>query len=148
MLRRDDPLYARIVETWDLLWRCAEADLQAPDDGYAWVHGGLLLFTLLRILLRAPGAEVPDAIRADVQGALADLRGRVNGTAEGASRRERADYELAFLGAFNEYLMVRHDERLRLGADGSLTLGTLGLGQRLAMAADLANDSHAVDERV
>ncbi len=135
MKLRTDPLYRQILETWLQIGRRLEADGGADDDDFAWVHGGLLLFTLLRVLLRDPRATT-EAVRAEIETTLSELRGRVNGaTTQGGA--PPTDAELGFLSAFNDYLMTRHDERLRLTSDGGLELAHLELGDRLRVAVTI-----------
>lgn len=136
MILRTDPLYAQIVETWDQIRRRVEAEGGAEADDFAWVHGGMLLFTLLRLLLSDPRAA-SDAVRAEILATLTDLRGRVDGATTQAAYA-LPDVELSFLSAFNDYLMARHDQRLRFDTDGSLTLVQMALGDRLRVAVTVA----------
>jgi len=136
MILRTDPLYAQIVETWDQIRRRVEADGGADADDFAWVHGGMLLFTLLRLLLLDARAA-SDSVRSEILATLTDLRGRVNGTASQGSYT-LPDVELSFLSAFNDYLMARHDQRLRFDTDGGLTLVQMALGDRLRVAVTVA----------
>ena len=138
MMQRTDPLYGQIVDTWDQIRRRVESDGGAGDDDFAWVHGGMLLFTLLRVLLRE--AQAPsDALRAEIATTLADLSARVDGVAT-MPLQPPAEAELGFLSAFNDFLMARHEERVRLEANGGLALARLTLGDRLRVAVTLSGE--------
>ena len=138
MMLRTDPLYGQIVLTWDQIRHRLDTQGGFGDDDFAWVHGGMLLFTLLRVLLREPNGP-SEAVRGEILATLRDLRGRVDGAATLGSPL-RDDAELAFLSAFNDFLMARHDERVRLEAEGALLLAPLALGDRLRVTFELSEE--------
>ncbi len=169
-MKRSDPLYQRIVATWRALGRRAEAearqsqattepesdlevdldstDAAADDDLFAWTEGGLLLFTLLRILLRNEDATSIDALGDEIHQALTELveRAGVNGYASvvAGAGDLAADEELVFLAAFNEHLMMRHQERVRILDSERIDVAKLGLAETLT-ASLTANIAAGVD---
>jgi hypothetical protein len=138
MMTRTDPLFRQIILTWDHLRQRLDAGTGSDDDELAWAFGALQLFTLLRILIGRPNSAT-DAVRIEVAAALAQLRGRVNGFATLVATPAE-DLELGFLSAFNDDLMARHGERVRVGRDGGLSLAPLALGARLREAVRLPDD--------
>jgi hypothetical protein len=138
MMLRTDPLYGQIVLTWEQIRRRLDTGSGFDDDDFAWVDGGLLLFTLLRVLLRDPRAA-SEAVRREIATTLDDLGARIDGApTRGGGLPDEA--ELGFLSAFNDYLMARHDERVRIEEGGGLSLAALALGDRLRVAVALSDE--------
>jgi hypothetical protein len=168
-MKRSDLLFQRIVATWRALGRRAEVEArrfqdegQVPetdaepaidddvtdeadlgpenDDLVVWTEGGLLLFTLLRILLRSIDPDTLETLGKEISDALAELTGRagINGYGtvaadDGAITSDLAmDDELMFLAAFNEDLMMRHQERVRIVDQDRIELAKLGVAETLS----------------
>lgn len=163
-MKRSDPLFHRIVAVWSALGRRAEAEAQKgarggngrdadvdldadldadldpeADELFVWTEGGLLLFTLLRVLLRNPDATSLETLNKEIAAALSELallaglddEAVVAGMDLVSSPDAAFDVELAFLAAFNEHLMMRHQERLRFVDGTSIELAKLGLAANL-----------------
>jgi hypothetical protein len=154
-MKRSDPTYIRIVAMWTALGRLAEVEARAqpdrdcPDGEFdellAWTEGGLLLFTLVRVLVRMAGEALSDALKGDISAALTELGERAGlAKTEGATADASniatalsADDELAFLAALNEYLMAHHQERLRFVEGDHIALSKLGIAATLVPGIDM-----------
>ena len=170
-MKRSDSLLQTIIATWRALASRAEGealkshrgargrdpggdvdtDLDVAldvdvDDLFVCTEGGLLLFTLLRVLLRNPEAAGREALSQEVATALRELATRAGLDAAVVVADGEAssllDVELLFLAAFNEHLMMRHQERLRFVDGTSIELAKLGLAANLTanLTADLPAD--------
>jgi hypothetical protein len=141
MFARTDPLYDLLFDAW---WRFrlqAEQIGARDEDDIEWITGGVLLFDLLRGLVRLSdegGARV-EVTRRLVREALDEIMMRVNGV-DSLSEADPVSAELEFLAAFNDHLGSFYDERVNITSEGLTVSHRTVVDGLTAMAAYVDED--------
>lgn len=147
MFARTDPLYDLLFDAW---WRFrlrAEQIGARDEDDIEWITGGVLLFDLLRGLVRLSeeGGPRMEATRRQVHEALDEILMSVNGV-DSLSEVDPVAAELEFLAAFNDHLGSFYDERVNLSPEG-LTVSHRTIVDGLTAMAAYGTDDFEDPER-